>query len=255
MSALPKVAVIIATHNYKQYLPDAMRSVVDQDYPDITTVVIDDGSTDGTHELLLQKAAEPTSQDEEKEVFDFERDGSLPLVYIRLRRKSGPSRARNVGIQYVWDKTHLFQILDADDMMLPNKVSKCVARLMTDPERIGGVYADYLHKYEATGSYAYESKEPYSYERLVQDCIVHSGSLISKLALTKSGPYLEQLTTCEDMNLWLRIANFFIFSHIAEPLSIVRVTGHNSSDYISQEQWNRNYAMAKQHALGHLRQQ
>jgi len=140
-------------------------------------------------------------------------------------------------------------MLDADDLFVQGKVSKCVAKILEDPQTIGAVYGDYLHL-SPEGVLSYESKRPYSREDLVQECIVHSGSVISRIALDRVGLYDEELRVCEDYNLFLRISNYFLFYHIAEPLTIVRLGAHQSSSTVSQERWKEDYIKAKQRGLG-----
>jgi hypothetical protein len=139
--------------------------------------------------------------------------------------------------------------LDADDAFVQGKLSKSIFKILEFPEHVGAVYTDYLHLgYD--GTFSYESKEPYARERLVQDCIVHSGCVISKLALSKVGLYNEGLRTCEDYNLWLKISNYFIITHIPEYLHIVRVGQHQSSHTVDPERWKQDYYNCKVDALG-----
>jgi hypothetical protein len=96
-----------------------------------------------------------------------------------------------------------------------------------------------------TNTGTYEYREPFDVYRLNQECIIHSGSVITKYALEhvkEDGQYYDELMrTCEDYDLWMRICEKFIAVHIAEPLSLVRVQPKNSTDTVSKQIWNFNY--------------
>jgi glycosyltransferase involved in cell wall biosynthesis len=248
---LPVVSVIICNYNYGQWINGAVKSAAAQDYPNKQIIIADDASSDESFEVvnsICDKGMFLDSEDDEKKVFT-NYINNVPLIYIKIKNNGGPSRARNIGIKYAWDTSHLFAILDADDAFIQGKLSKCVAKILESPEVIGAVYTDYVHM-TPDNIFSYESKEPYSRERLIQDCIVHSGCVISKLALAKVGLYNEELRTCEDYNLWLKISNYFIITHIPEFLHIVRLGQHQSSHTIDQERWQRDYQLCKVDALG-----
>lgn len=248
---LPTVAVIIANHNYGQWINGAVKSAAIQDYPNKQIVIADDASSDNSFEIVNQicdKGMFLEEDDDDKSVFsNYVND--VKLYYIKIKKNGGPARARNIAIKYAWEECQLFAILDADDAFVQTKLSKSIAKILEYPDRIGAVYTDYLHlSYD--NNFSYESKEPYSRERLVQDCIVHSGCVISKLALAKVGLYNEELRTCEDYNLWLKISNYFIITHIPEYLHIVRVGQHQSSCTVKPERWQQDYRNCKIDALG-----
>jgi glycosyltransferase involved in cell wall biosynthesis len=111
---------------------------------------------------------------------------------------------------------------------------------------IGVVYGDYDVVHTSTGKIIREYKEPYNRRRLVRECIVHSGSLILKDALVSveedTGFYDEEMRTCEDYDLWMRISEKYIIAHVPKSLTKVRVTGDNSSFIVNQEVWQKNWA-------------
>ena len=110
LSGLPLVTVIIPTFNRKEIVKEAITSVLDQDYPKIEVLVVDDGSTDGTGEEL-QKTF-----------------GSV-IRYI-YQNHGGASRARNKGV--IEAKGDLVCFLDSDDLMTPNSVSSRVRCFLED---------------------------------------------------------------------------------------------------------------------------
>jgi len=61
VSSIPKCSIVMANYNYARYLPKAIESALDQDYPNIEVVVVDDGSTDGSPRVLEQYAQRITA--------------------------------------------------------------------------------------------------------------------------------------------------------------------------------------------------
>jgi hypothetical protein len=117
--------------------------------------------------------------------------------------------------------------------------------------QIGVVYADTDILNTETEIKTREFREPFDRNRLLQECIVHSGSLISREALEgvkdENGYYDRNMRTCEDYDLWMRISEKFIVFHIAEPLTLVRIQPQNSSITVDKSVWENNWqrVMAK----------
>lgn len=236
-----RVCVICAHKDYEQYLPTAVKSFENQTYP-CHLCVIDDGSKKTIDEIIPYIF--------NKEEVEFV--GSLgentvvsgpKKTLIYMSENFGPSKARNVGIEYFWNYD-AFMILDADDEMHSTKVEEFINKMNEDWDNIGVVYGDYVIFDEETGLEKLEYKSPFDAIRLKTECIVHSQSLINKLALDKCGLYREDLRTCEDFNLWLRISKHFDICHI--PKFLTRVINHpNNSTYsVPQQTWNENFREA-----------
>ena len=240
---LPKVTILIANYNDEEYIDNAIESAVNQDYPGSMTVcIVDDGSKDDSWEIISSYF-----DDKDGDVLtknNSGRFGQTNLVAIK-NVNSGPSEARNVGIEYTLEDTDIYAILDSDDEMYENKISSCVTVFEQGNGLVGVVYGDYDTLHVESGKIIREFKEPYSRKRLVQECIVHSGSLISKEALLsvkeETGFYDKTMRTCEDYDLWMRISEKYIIAHVPKSLTKVRVTGDNSSFIVNQEVWQKNW--------------
>jgi glycosyltransferase involved in cell wall biosynthesis len=249
---LPKVTFIIAHHNYEEYLDGAIQSALNQTYPNIHVCVIDDCSDSEDGSVLGYTPLRAIIEKYTKDMTSIDTEQNLQITncpnftFIQiLDRPRGPSYARNRGIEYMWDRTDIFAILDADDENYPTKIEKCVKVIMGAPQEIGVVYADHFTLNTTTGIGRIEYREPFDVHRLYRECIVHSGSLITKYALENveepTGFYDELMRTCEDYDLWMRISEKFMIAHVAEPLSLVRVQPKNSTDTVSKQIWNMNY--------------
>jgi len=112
MVATKKVSVIIPAYNQGLYLKEAIQSVLDQTYPNFDLVIVDDGSTDDTAEVVHRF-----------------RDQRIRYIYQENR---GLSAARNTGIQH--SDGELLTFLDSDDLFFPDKLEVLVAELEQHPE-------------------------------------------------------------------------------------------------------------------------
>ena len=241
--SLPRVTILIANYNDEEYIDGAIESAVNQDYPGpLTICIVDDGSEDDSWNIIRSYF-----DDEDGDVITKKNCGRFEhtdFIAIKIKN-SGPSEARNVGIKQTLEDTDIYAILDSDDEMYENKLSSCVSVFERGEGMIGVVYGDYDTFHVNSDRTIREFKEPYSRKRLVQECIVHSGSLVLKEALQsvleETGFYDKTMRTCEDYDLWMRISEKYIIAHVPESLTKVRVTGDNSSFVVNQEVWRKNW--------------
>lgn len=223
-----KSTIIIPTHNYGKFIEEAVESALNQTVK-CNIVVVDDASTDNTKELLHK--------------YDT-------IEVLTNETSLGPSPTRNRAIEYTWEYTDYWFNLDADDAFLPTKVERFLEKL-EDPN-IGIVYADY-NIINNQGISRREFKEPYNRQRLVEECIIHSGAAFSKQALERVGiqkgqpVYDPSLRFCEDWDLWLKLTLGSLGYHIAEVLTNVKVHGENLSFLTpsNQEEWNRSWGVIR----------
>jgi len=243
----PFVNILIANYNYGKFLPDSLDSALNQTYKNYGIVVVDDCSTDDSWKVIHEKLFKNIPH-EKKDTENFEykigRLNDTPVFAMRLKQNQGPSNARNFGIHETIEHTDAYLILDADDIMYPNKIERMIPYIMMSKD-IGVVYADYDILTQYTGNIIRQYKEPYSKKRLMEECIVHSGSLIKSEALKgcvdQFGYYDAQLRTCEDFDLWLRISDKFMIYHVPEALTQVTVHQNDSSHSVAKQKWDENY--------------
>ena len=245
-----EVTFIICNYNDGEYIKECVESAFLQDYH-CNICIIDDCSTDDSVEIVKKMFAW-TSQTENNNCIIYEglkNDKKITLVV--KKENSGPSISRNIGIELTKDYTDIYAILDADDAALNNKISTLLPYF--DDEYVGVVYADYFIKNVETGIITREYKKAFCKNKLLYECIVHSGSLIRSILLDKikdeNGYYDEQLRVCEDYDLWLRLSNHCIIMHHAEPLTLVRVTPNNSTNTVDDSIWQKNMTRVKQKCL------
>lgn len=116
----PLVSVIIPTYNSAAYLPHAIDTVLAQNYPNVEIIVVDDGSTDNTNDVLAP----------------YQKN-----IRIIFQKNAGSAAARNRGIAEA--NGELIVFLDADDLLLPDKLHAQATRLVAD-EALGMVHSGWL---------------------------------------------------------------------------------------------------------------
>ena len=210
------VSVIITSYNYARYIGAAVQSVLDQTYRDLEIVVVDDGSTDETLEVLRH----------------FEND-----ITIICQENSGKSVALNRGIAATQGRYLAF--LDSDDCWRPDAVARRMAAFEQD-EKVGVVYGR-TNVIDASGKllpYANGSPDLYPgdpFRSLL--CGVYIPFLtfmVRRSDLDRVGPYFDPaFGAVNDWELFLRLARVCRFAYIDEPLAYYRVHGAN---------WSRNAA-------------
>jgi glycosyltransferase involved in cell wall biosynthesis len=115
LDANPKVSIILPTYNRDRFLLGAFGSISDQQFRDWELIVVDDGSTDQTHETVLEQT----------------RGWSQPLRYV-YQENLGAYGARNTGLELARGRYVAF--FDSDDLWLPHHLSDCVSALDKNPD-------------------------------------------------------------------------------------------------------------------------
>lgn len=212
---LPQVSIIIPTYQRAYLIRETIDSVLAQTYQDFEIIVIDDGSTDGTGELVA------------------EYQNRVRYIYQENR---GPASARNIGIQAAYGEFIAFQ--DSDDLWLPEKLALQMPLFARDPE-IGMVYCD-MSYFRFDGPSARPSSfishaPPVSgyalREMFVNGTPMHTPTaIVRRHCFDRVGLFDEELLAFEDQDLWFRIAEVFKVDFIDEPLVRCRVNSGAGQD-------------------------
>jgi glycosyltransferase involved in cell wall biosynthesis len=196
-------------HNYGRYLPGALDSVRRQTFDDLEVVVVDDGSADGTAEVIAPYLADSR------------------IRYYRTGHK-GQAAAKNLSVHLA--RAPLVAFLDADDVWLPEKLERQLAILNADPG-LGVVYTRRL-LIDPDGRQL-EYRQPVLHRGKVLEAmfrsnfVCFSSALVRRSALESVGPFDHSLPLAIDYDLWLRLACLYRFDYVDEPLMMYR-TGHAS---------------------------
>ncbi len=209
---MTEVSVIIPTYNCKEYITDAIESVLSQTFRDYDIIVVDDGSTDGTKDIVTRYGNK--------------------IKYARQENK-GVSAARNTGIGMA--SGGLIAFLDADDMWLPDKLEKQVMAFDENPAL--GLVTCGLIVIDENGSVLRRENEPLAFdrqrllERIVVRAIVGntpSCMMVKRECFNKVGNFDEALSGAEDRDLCMRIVRSYDIYMMPECLIKYRVHGKNA---------------------------
>jgi glycosyltransferase involved in cell wall biosynthesis len=201
----PLVSIIIPTRNREARVPAAIDSVLNQTQQDFELIVVDDGSTDATQEVLRAYGSR--------------------IACLRID-PAGPSAARNRGIAAA--QADLIAFLDSDDLWLPRKLERQLAHYSSNGDVAvsqtrevwirNGVRVNARAKHRMHSGWIYEHCLPL--------CIVSPSSvMIHRRVFDHVGLFDESMPACEDYDLWLRIAPHYPIHLIDEEL-IIKYGGH-----------------------------
>ena len=204
VDAAPLVSVVIATRNRREFLADAIASVLAQTMSDFEIVVVDDGS----REPYAQAIAEGLSDSRI-------RVHSLDHVGIAAARNEGTRLARG---RYI-------AVLDDDDIMLPWRLERQVAAIHAG---VHGSYGAYVNYDPVTGALTRFNEKNVSIASAYQSggAPGHSTWMIERSLMLRI-PYDEAIRTGEDNNLFLRMLRVGArFAHCAEFVAVRRTHAH-----------------------------
>lgn len=232
-----KVSVIIPTHNHAHFLGEAIDSALAQTHKPSEVIVVDDGSTDNTAEVLSRFRDQITS--------------------VRQDNR-GVAAARNAGV--VLASGELLAFLDADDVWRPAKIERQVALFLTEPD-LGLVHCG-VDEIDAGGSLLRRVQDGLS-GWVADDMLMFkrsvilgggSGSMIPLRLFKEVGGFDETLSTSADWDLYYRLARLYRVGFISEPLLGYRIHGSNMHSNIAamERDMMRGYLKAFMNAGPHL---
>ncbi|MFH2092804.1 MAG: glycosyltransferase [Pseudomonadota bacterium] len=212
------VSVILPTYNRAWIVKEAIDSVLAQDYANVELIVIDDGSTDNTLQLL------ETYHDQ--------------LMVIRQDNK-GVSAARNIGIKK--SRGRFIALLDSDDTWDKRKISCQVEFFMANPEALICQTEEVWIRNGKRVNPKFKHQKPSGmiFEPSLNLCLVSPSAVMMRRELFDiKGYFDEALTVCEDYDLWLRVSSDLPVFLIDKPYTIKR-GGHDDqlSSFHSQDKF------------------
>lgn len=205
----PFVSVIIPTFNRANLVKEAIESVLAQTFQDFEIIIIDDGSTDETKEVVSQIRSDK-------------------ICYI-YQKNMGPAAARNAGIKIAKGKYIAF--LDSDDLWLSKKLEKQVELFEKLPPDVGLVHCSVFLKRgdNLVLARARARGNP------LRDFLLNTGNaylstpaiLVKQECFSKTGLFDETLRVSEDKDFCIKIAQNYKVDYVNEPLVIVRQLGES----------------------------
>jgi glycosyltransferase involved in cell wall biosynthesis len=222
------VSVIIPAYNRAHLLRDCIRSVLVQSFPDVETIVVDDGSTDSTLQVV----------------------SNFPVKYYHQENKGAPA-ARNKGLDLAGGEYLIF--LDSDDVLLANAVAKGVAVLDKHSE-VGFSYGQCyimdekgyilgLLKNRLRSSCIRQGKEEIA-DLIFGNHIQPSAVMVRRRCMEEVGGFAPSFQFgSQDFELWVRLAKRYAVAYIAEPLAQFRVHAHTITSSRTPEEMEQTHSL------------
>jgi glycosyltransferase involved in cell wall biosynthesis len=204
--AYPKVSIITPTYNHGNFIEQCILSVKNQTYPDIEHVVIDDGSSDNTAEVLKK------------------------YPHLVQRRVGRQEEARSFNQGFLISTGEIKGWLNSDDFYSPGAVMAAVRFLMRHPGS-GGVFGDY-NLIDEDGSFIYLRRElNVNHGSLIYlfNTVQHNTLFIKRSVFKEIGLLDEALNYTMDYDLMLRVSRYFAIPHIPFVMGSFRVHSNSKS--------------------------
>lgn len=211
---MPKISVIIPAYNSEDTILETIKSVQKQTFSDWELIVINDGSTDGTIQLVNE------INDSRLKVFSYE--------------NGGLSVARNRGITNA--KGEFIAFLDADDLWTPDKLELQLEVLRKNPE--AGVAYSWTYFMEEKGEYCHTDRQLFFegnvFANLLTDNFIANGSnpLIRRQAIESVGEFDASVSGAADWDYWLRLAACWQFVVVPKPQVFYRLSSSSMSSKV-----------------------
>jgi len=206
---MPKVSVIIPTYNRAHFLTQAIDSVFAQTFKDYEILIVDDGSTDHSVDVIKQYG------------------DRVRYIY---QENEGPPGAMNTGVENTTGEYYV--VLGNDDMLMPDMLERQLAVMEKDPDLAFVCAGTYFVDEE--GEIIKTSKDgryrEKTFKSLLSDNFVwHLTTVVRRSMADEVGHFDENLYTTHDYNLWIHLALKHKFEYTDAPLAKFRQHPGNTS--------------------------
>jgi len=192
---MPKVSVIIPTHNRAEFLLSAITSVLNQTFQNFEVIIIDDASKDHTREVIA----------------NFN-DTRIKVIHNQVSK--GAAGARNIAIMN--SNCEYTAFLDDDDEWVPEKLKMQTCLLDKSPPEVGGVCTGRFEIEKVSGRVSVYNPEMNDLSK--GNFITTSSILLRRECFEKCGLFDESMPTNSDYDMWIRISKDFSFKIIKNAL-------------------------------------
>jgi len=185
MREIPKVSIIIPAFNCEKYISSAISSALNQTYPNIEVVVVDDHSSDETVSVINEIK-------------------SNKIVFIKLEKNFGASNAKNVGFKS--SSGDYIAFLDSDDLYSTNKIEEQMNIFKnSNKQNLGYVYCG-IEIINEEGKHLMNSTPTgKAWDGIINEDFIGASALIKRKCFEEAGMFDLKLKYFEDMDLYLRI--------------------------------------------------
>lgn len=208
----PVVSVVMSIYNGERFLREAVESILSQSFTNFEFIIVDDGSTDHTWQVLTGYAA---------------RDARIVLA--RNEGNIGLTRSLNRGLALARGEYIARQ--DADDFSLPERLSSQIKFLEEHPE-VGAV-GSAVRLLDQRGRVVFDAYSPTDHETLcayllLDNCLCHTTLVVRSNLLKKLGGYDPELPYAQDYDLWWRLSRISLIRALPVVLAC-KGTGHTDA--------------------------
>jgi glycosyltransferase involved in cell wall biosynthesis len=196
----PKVSVVLPTFNSRGHITRTLKSVAAQEFRDFELIVVDDGSTDGTPDVISA-------------------DAIPALTLICHEENRGPAAARNSGLAVA--KGEWIAFLDSDDTWHPDKLAHQVAYAQNAASQIWASCTGYrLHRGEQVSNICLDMGPGEFRNQILWGCSISPGStlMVRREVFEKVGTFDESLRRLEDWDWLLRFSQHYDLSFLPNVL-------------------------------------
>ncbi len=215
----PLISVVVPTFNQSDYLEQAIESILNQTYSNIEVLVVNDGSTDNTPQILSKYTCNPT-------------------IKVLTQDNQGLAAARNAGIREA--RGAYIALLDSDDLMEPNRLEIQHNEMLANPA-IDILYTAVLlidEQGKPIKIIRREAIEPINFlpMEFFRNQVPSPSTLLIKKEVFRKELFNPDYTLSEDLEWILRAAHTFIFSYLDLPLTKYRRHAKNLSEDVHKLQ-------------------
>ena len=203
----PLVSIVTPTYNQGEFLAATIDSMLAQDYPNIEYIVLDDGSTDDTPNVLKQYSGR-----------------------VRWERQANMGQSRTLNKGWAQARGKYLGYLSSDDLLLPHAISTMVKALEAHSEAVVA-YCDF-DLIDGSGKRSGFTQPPdYDHRRMVEEliCPPGPGALFRRSLFEQIGGWNEHLRKIPDFEYWLRAGRVGSFLRVPEVLAQYRVHGESTA--------------------------
>ncbi len=213
----PLVSVIIPVHNREKFIQDALKSVFKQDYEALEVIVVDDGSTDRTAEVV--------------------RSFKKVRYFYQAHQGIGPAQARNLGLRE--SKGEFISFLDSDDMWLPQKTRLQVNYLLANPDK--GLVLCHIKNFIETGSDIpswLDEKTKRNMADINAASFIPSALMSRRSVFEKIGDFNISFKMGDDTDWFLRAREASVpMAILPDKLTLRRIHDSNLSHLMNDSRW------------------
>lgn len=203
---VPSISVVMPAYNAEKYLREAIESILNQTYTDFELIIINDGSTDKTKEIIQS--------------YDDSR-----IVYIENENNSGICVTLNKGLDIARGK--YIVRMDADDIAMPTRLASQFAFMETNTDiSVAGCFVERIFDDSSKNDFPPSEKDPVQCraDMLFATCVAHPAVIIRKSILDENGlRYDDDYRGMEDYHLWWRCSKHSNVTNIPEVLLQYRI--------------------------------